>query len=95
MIMAQSLDMDDWLVLHAPAAHAQGWCLCETGQMGQSGIEVKSTCDWETDARAVEHFRTSFMRQEDHAVSAYLILHRFSISEFMHWNMSSWRENNT
>lgn len=84
--------MDEWHQQHADAAHAQGWDLCETGHPGHSGIEVKSCLTSEDDSQAVSKFRQAFDLQEDHALAAYRIIQRHSTQEFMHWDMSSWRE---
>lgn len=89
---AAVMALDDWNLMHGAQAHDQGWSLCETGHPGHSGIEIKPAFDLEDDVHAVARFRNSFDLQEDHALSAYMILQSYSTMEFMHWHMHSWRE---
>lgn len=105
--MAQ-VDMDDWLMQHANAAAAQGWCLSEVGlKRTPHYVEIQRIDDAETtsmnwgiqipqledDAQAVNIMQAAWQRGEHHAVLAYDILKNESPSEFEFWGMVNWHRN--
>jgi hypothetical protein len=101
---AKYLDIEDWTPQHQRLAAKQGWQLIETGQYGSGSIEVRcidSDIDLIRladrsekilhDEDAVSEFKQAFLRNEDHAVTAWKILQVNSPLEFNLWAMSSWK----
>lgn len=98
------IDFDDWLEIHARQAASEGWCLCQTGNLGYAPLEIRAvvrsanhcgqahipSVDLD-DAVAVNAFREAWQRGDSHADLAYVMLASHSPMEFTHWNMISWK----
>lgn len=102
------INMDDWLMQHANAAAAQGWCLSEVAlSTTPHCVEIQRIDDaastgvnWGMeipqlvdDDQAVQNMHDAWLRGEPHAELAYQILRSCSPSEFQFWGMQTWIKN--
>lgn len=101
---AKYLDMEDWTLHCQKLAAMQGWQLIDNDQLGNGSIEIRCLDNdidlarladrsqhVQSDEVAVAAMKAAFLRKEDHAVTAWVIIKYNSPLEFSMWAMESWK----